>query len=310
MSEYKLPEGHALVLRCCNHDMASYGGFVWPGVGGVAEAPDWSPTPIPAQGLHGWLHGHGDIHAAGFCDTSKWLVVEVEKSTIVRMWGVVKFPKGKVVFVGGRREAVEFIKGYDPASTEQPVLFDSEPEIVQGVATVGHGGVVTVGNWGVAIAGDCGMAVAGADGNATVGVNGSASADAGGRAAAGANGVAAVGDYGVAVAGYGGSASAGDYGTAVAGYRGIATAGDHGTAKAGDHGTAVAGDDGTAVAGWAGTAVAGLSGKAAAGEGGVIQIKYHDGRRFRAAVGYVEPGGLASGVLYEVVSSTLVRVQS
>ena len=31
----------ALVLRTCSEDMSSKNGFVWPGVGKVATAPDW-----------------------------------------------------------------------------------------------------------------------------------------------------------------------------------------------------------------------------------------------------------------------------
>jgi hypothetical protein len=112
----------------------------------------------------------------------------------------------------------------------------------------------------------------------------------GATATAGDHGTATAGDHGTATAGYRGTATAGNGGTATAGDCGTATAGDHGTATAGDCGTATAGDHGTATAGYRGTAMA--------GDCGEIRIRWHDGVRYRLAVGYVGEGGIEPDVAY------------
>jgi hypothetical protein len=81
---------------------------------------------------------------------------------------------------------------------------------------------------------------------------------------------------------HGATATAGNGGTATAGYRGTATAGNGGTATAGDCGTATAGYRGTAMA----------------GNYGEIRIRWHDGVRYRLAVGYVGEGGIEPDVAY------------
>lgn len=50
----------ALVLRVCNADMTSHGGFRWP-ADGYVEAYDWKPKAECGNGLHGWLWGEGDV---------------------------------------------------------------------------------------------------------------------------------------------------------------------------------------------------------------------------------------------------------
>ena len=112
-----MTQTNALVLRCCNVDMTSRNGFRWPtpdediGHGpGVAVAPDWNPEPICGGGLHGWLRGEGSPHVANIKHDSKWLVVEVDESTIVDINGEeVKFPRGRVIFVGERHEATNYL---------------------------------------------------------------------------------------------------------------------------------------------------------------------------------------------------------
>ena len=45
-----------LILRTCDANMQSHGGFQWPRSGPVA-APDWNPAPECGNGLHGFLRG-------------------------------------------------------------------------------------------------------------------------------------------------------------------------------------------------------------------------------------------------------------
>lgn len=117
-----------LVLRCCGRSpladgtiaMISLRGFRWPkpnedlGFGpGVVVSIDWDPRPEHKSGFYGWLQGKGDssladpIWLAGPC---VWLLVEVDDEDIVDLDGEVKFSKGKVVFVGGAKEATLYLE--------------------------------------------------------------------------------------------------------------------------------------------------------------------------------------------------------
>ena len=89
----------ALVLRTCAADMTSYGGFRWPESGPVS-CPDWKPKPVCGNGLHGFLWGEGDGSLISWDADSRWLVVEVDPTTVVELKGKVKFPTGVVVFCG------------------------------------------------------------------------------------------------------------------------------------------------------------------------------------------------------------------
>ena len=213
-----------LILRTCKADMTAHEGFRWPESGPV-EAPDWDPTPECGHGLHGLLWGCGDASSITYPE-GRWLVVEANAADVVDLGGKVKFPRGQVVFVGTRDEAIAYLDQHGAA--DKPVVYATR----------------TAGAYGTATAGDYGTAVAGAGGTATVGYRGTAVARAYGTATAGAYGTATAGYAGTAVAGDDGTATAGDDGTATAGLRGTATAGDYGTAAAGYDGTATAGDDG------------------------------------------------------------------
>ena len=179
----------ALVLRTCRSDMTSKNGFKWPDVGGIAEAPDWEDSPECGNGLHGWLYGKGDHSCSSYLDsTAKWLVVEVDSDRIVMLGGKCKFPMSKVLFVGDKKGATDYLREHEPRAREVAVIGAQ--------LTVGDNESVTVGALGTATAGALGTATAGASGTATAGDRG--------------------------------TATAGDSGTATAGYRGTATAGDSG----------------------------------------------------------------------------------
>jgi hypothetical protein len=181
-----IPQGETvLVLRTCAADMTSYGGFTWPESGRV-EAPDWEPLPHCGNGLHGLLWGEGDSGLANWNDDAKWLVVEVEKESIIDLVGKVKFPRGVVVCCGTRFEATAYLyehggKGY---------------AVIGGTATAGDWGTATAGDWGTATAGDEGTATAGDEGTATAGYEGTATAGGRGTATAGDWGTATAGDWG------------------------------------------------------------------------------------------------------------------
>jgi hypothetical protein len=220
-----------LILRVCDSNRQSRGGFQWPASGPV-EAPDWDHEPVCGFGLHGWLWGEGDASVADWDSESKWLVAEVESATLVDLKGKVKFPRAVVVHCGDKESATRYIAEHGAAGRA----------IIAGTATAGDRDTATAGDRGTATAGDRGTATAGDRDTATAGDRGTATA--------GDRGTATAGDRGTATAGYRGTATAGDRGTATAGDRGTATAGYRGTATAGDEGTATAGDEGTIKIRW------------------------------------------------------------
>ncbi len=187
-----------LILRTCDANMQSHGGFQWPRSGLVA-APDWDQAPECGNGLHGFLRGEGDGDLADWSSDAVWLVAEVE--TFVDLSGKVKFPTAEVIFAGSRLEATALVRARYPDAA----VIGANVAVEAGrMAVVGYSGTATAGNYGTATAGNYGTATAGYRGTAT--------------------------------AGDGGTATAGNYGTATAGYRGTATAGYRGTATAGEGG--------------------------------------------------------------------------
>jgi len=98
-----------LVLRSCKSDLTSYKGFQWPDSGEVV-APDWDPSPICGNGLHGWLWGFGDFTAQYIEPTTAWLVVEVIGNTIINLEGKVKFPRGRVIYCGNFTNAFSMVR--------------------------------------------------------------------------------------------------------------------------------------------------------------------------------------------------------
>ena len=202
----KVKKSTSLVLRCCRSDMSSKNGFVWPGVGEIATAPDWKDNNECGNGLHGWLYGQGDHGTSAFATDpdAKWLVVQVEDAAIRMLGGKCKFPSGKVVFVGSKSDAADYIVEHEPKAKNVAVIGR--------VVRAGDGEQVFVGSLGTATAGNYGTATAGYRGTATAGYRGTATAGESGTATAGESGTATAGNYGTATAGNYGTATAGEYG--------------------------------------------------------------------------------------------------
>jgi len=79
-----LKEDEVVVLRTCNSDMTSYGGFFWPESGEVV-ALDWDPDPVCGKGLHGFLRGEGDGALANWSECAKWIVLAVNVTDVVEL---------------------------------------------------------------------------------------------------------------------------------------------------------------------------------------------------------------------------------
>jgi hypothetical protein len=191
-----------LVLKTCNSNLQSHGGFQYPEAG-LVESPDWKDTQRCGNGLHGLLWGEGAGALLSWDNSAKWLVLEVDASTIVELGGKVKFPRGVVVHVGDQVSATKYIAEHGGAGKA----------IVGATVTAGDHGIAIVGDRGRANAGDFGRANAGDYGRACVGVHGRATAGGHGTATAGDRARAAAGTAGCACAGDRGRVSAGDYST-------------------------------------------------------------------------------------------------
>jgi hypothetical protein len=148
-----------LILRTCNANMTSHGGFKWLRAGHVA-APDWNPAPMCGGGLHGFLRGEGDGSLADWSSDAVWLVAEVE--TYVDLGGKVKFPAAHVIFAGSRLEATAIVKARYPDAAvigANVAVEDRRVAVVgyRGTATAATGGTATAGYRGTATAGEGGM---------------------------------------------------------------------------------------------------------------------------------------------------------
>ena len=144
---HKPATAYVYVLRCVPADMRSTNNFAWPESGPV-ECPDWDPKPECGHGLHGWLWGEGDLSASGSVwqdEASRWLVVRVAASDVVHLDRKVKFPRGEVVFCGGRTEAAHRIC---ELGAQGAVHFATRTAGHYGTATAGYGGTATAGYGG------------------------------------------------------------------------------------------------------------------------------------------------------------------
>jgi len=135
-------EEKVLVLRSCRPDMTSHDGFTWPESDEVV-APDWRPTAECGNGLHGWLWGVGDYSLKYKEPNAKWLVLEVEKESIIELDGKVKFPKCNIVFCGAFWPAFFMVRKSAPDNPAQGDYGVACVFGVNGMARAGeHGSII------------------------------------------------------------------------------------------------------------------------------------------------------------------------
>ena len=121
-----------------------------------------------------------------------------------------------------------------------------------------------------------------------------------GRHSSGYKGSSTSGYKGSSTSGDGGSSTSGYKGTSTSGYKGTSTSGDWGSSTSGYKGTSTSGDWGSSTSGYRGTSTSGDWGSSTAGYNGTLIITWHDGARYRRAVGYVGEGGLKPDTPYRV----------
>lgn len=158
------------ILRTTDRNLRSHGDFQWPASGPVS-CPDWNPQPVCGGGLHGWLWGAGDWSLKNKDAQAKWLVVEVDATTVVKIDNgqKVKFPSGVVVGTFDHwRDAMVFIRAklLISAATMPRAEARGIGEIASATGDSGHASAT--GNSGWAVAGSSGRARASERGALTI----------------------------------------------------------------------------------------------------------------------------------------------
>ncbi len=186
-----------LVLRTCNADRTSFGGFRWPEFGPV-ECTDWIDNDAWGHGLHGLPWGCGDGNRLSWKPDAIWLVIETPWEETRVFGGACKFPCGKVVYSGSQLGAITYLDnhgcGDKPVVGSVRIAGDHATAVTgdRGRATAGLAGTAIAGEWGYAETGSWGCSIAGYGGHSKTGFGGRAIAGYGGDAAAGENGMIAI----------------------------------------------------------------------------------------------------------------------
>ena len=181
------------ILRTCDADLKAYNDFQWPASGPV-EAPDWDPKPECKNGLHGLLRGEGNGSLLNFSTEAKWLIVEIEKGSSIKIGeDKVKFPRGSVVAVGDQKAITDIMQSIYP-----------DAAVVGAVLTGGYGAVMAGGGYRATLTG----------GNSAI-LTGGYRANLTG------------GDSAILTGGYEATMTGGDYATMTGGYRAAMTGGDY-----------------------------------------------------------------------------------
>ena len=141
------------VLRTCNADMTSHGGFKYPKRGAV-EAPDWRDDDQCGGGLHGLPWGVGDATLPNSSDDAVWQVIHVRVSDGYQhgtggLIGKCKFRRGTVVYTGTRDGAIAYLDAHGAA--DKPVVFAVRISGYRGTSTSGDEGTSTSGEGGTLI---------------------------------------------------------------------------------------------------------------------------------------------------------------
>ena len=146
-----------LVLKSVNADLTSYNGFKWK-ENGIVKCKDFKDTEKCGNGLHGFLWGEGNGSLANWNKDAKWLVLKVDKDSIIDLDGKVKFPSCNVVFCGNRKDATDYI-----------ILNGAKGSVIASFVISGYYGTSISGYYGTSISGDYGTSTSGYSGTSTSG---------------------------------------------------------------------------------------------------------------------------------------------
>src|ERR1035437_9020002 len=138
----KLLKTEMLILRTCNDNGQSYGGFQWPKKGTVS-APDWRDDFKCGGGLHGLPWGVGKAGLLNL-DSKCWIVFKAFAKDVRQgkddMAYKCKVNRGIVVYCGDKNGALAIIHKHAPKGSV----------CIFGVFTAGGRGTATAGGvgWG------------------------------------------------------------------------------------------------------------------------------------------------------------------
>ena len=175
MSAHQWTNGgsEVLILRYCNADGSSYGGFIHPlTVGETVTAPDWKPAAECGGGIHGWPWGLSLGSGKKPDWNATWQVYGVLPCDIVDLGGKCKFRTGTLRHVGDWHSAMMFVLAGQIAYVEHSARGAASATGARGAASAtGWSGAASATGWrGAASAtGESGAASAtGASGAAVV----------------------------------------------------------------------------------------------------------------------------------------------
>ncbi len=102
-----------LVLRVCNSNGKSYGGFQWPlEVGTILESTDWNDDIYLGGGFIGLPRGEGNPHYIHSELNTQWVLLAVDTTKYN-----CNFKSGRIVYIGTKEEALDIIQEMAPENS-------------------------------------------------------------------------------------------------------------------------------------------------------------------------------------------------
>ena len=151
MSAHQWTNGgsEVLILRYCNADGSSYGGFIHPlTVGETVTAPDWKPAAECGGGIHGWPWGLSLGSGKKPDWNATWQVYGVLPCDIVDLGGKCKFRTGTLRHVGDWHSAMMFVLAGQIAYVEHSARGAASATGARGAASAtGWSGAASATGW-------------------------------------------------------------------------------------------------------------------------------------------------------------------
>jgi hypothetical protein len=295
----ELQPGEVLVLRTCDANLRSHGGFQWPG-SGLVECPDWDPKPACGNGLHGLLRGAGGGKYLDWSESAKWLLVAVIESECVDIGDKVKFARGRVMYVGDRKITTDILLSLYPGKAVVGIVREGgDRSTITGgdrsTITGGYGSTITGGEHSTITGGDRSKITGGYYSTITGGYYSTITGGNYSTITGGDHSKITGGNYSTITGGDHSKITGGDYSTITGGDYSTITGGDYSKITGGEHSTITGGDRSTITGGDYST----ITG----GDYSCLAFRHWDGNRYRMIVEYVGENGIKPNVAYHIDDS-------
>jgi len=295
-----------LFLRTCDVDGISYGGFKWNlEIGGITQAPDWTPEPECGSGLHGLLNGKGNELYLSFKNDALWMVCEA-LGPIVNLNRKIKTSEAKTLFIGDRKGATDYLiaAGCNPSEVVGAFINGGDSSTVAGgdrsTVTGGDGSTVAGGDRSTVTGGDRSTVTGWIDSTVTGGYHSTVT---------GGDYSTTTGGYRSTVTGgYSSTVTGGNHSTVTGGDGSTVTGGNYSTVTGGNYSTVTGGDRSTVTGGYSSTVTGGNHSTITGGNhstltggvGSTLLIKWYDGRKIRLVIAFVGEDGIEPNVAYKL----------